>query len=411
MAEDNKPRFFYGYIVVAAILVIMVMIWGTVSTFGVFFGSLIEEFGWTRALTAGASSVRDVLFGLFCIVTARLCDRFSPRIVITFCGFLLGLGYLLMSQVNAVWQLYMSFGVVIAMGMSSYTSMLSIVARWFERRRGLMTGIVLSGMGLSNMIMPPIASWLISVYDWRTSYIIIGIVSFAFVVPAVQFLRRAPDETGQLSPAKVVSNEGGHIPDRKGLSFQQAIKTREFWLVCILYFFFLFCLLTILVHIVIHATGLGISANISANILSIIGVLNIISMIITGNTADRIGNKLTLAISFILMAMSFFWLITAREIWTLYLFAGIFGLAYGGMQVLFSPLTAELFGLRSHGVILSTAAFAGTVGAAIGPVIAGHIFDTTSSYYMAFLTCAIIAVTGVILTYLLRQVQSKERWR
>jgi MFS family permease len=127
-----------------------------------------------------------------CILTARLADPFGLRIVITASGLLLGVGYLLMSQVQTTWQLYIYFGVIISSGMSGYILMLSTVAKWFERRRGMMTALSLSGMGIGTMVVPPISNRLISIYGWRTSYVIIAISASVLVVLAAQFLSPPP---------------------------------------------------------------------------------------------------------------------------------------------------------------------------------------------------------------------------
>lgn len=265
-----------------------------------------------------------------------------------------------------------------------------------------MTGVIFSGMGLGTVIFPPLSSRLISTYDWRLSFIVVGIIALVLMVPAAQFLRRDPRQTGQLPYGEKKVEQESSGSKVSGLSFQEALQTRQFWLVCGMYFVFLFSLVTVMVHIVIHATGLGISAVNAANILAIIGALFIAGVNVIGVTGDRLGNKLAFVISFMLMAIAFLWLLPARETWMLYLFAGIFGFAFGGMQVLFSPMVAELFGLRSHGVILATCNFAGAIGAVAGPILAGYIFDLTGSYALAFLICAIIATIGVIATLLLR---------
>ena len=153
--------------------------------------------------------------------------------------------------------------------------------------------------------------------------------------------------------------------------------------------------------------GYFMTAKSAANILAIVGALCVVGMNISGQSADRIGNKQVLIISFILMTVSFLILLVARTTWTYYLFAAILGLAYGGMQVLFSPLVAELFGLGSHGVILGSAGFSGSVGAAAGPFVAGWIFDSTRSYDAAFLLCLIMAVVSIILASLLRPIPMK----
>jgi MFS family permease len=169
-----------------------------------------------------------------------------------------------------------------------------------------------------------------------------------------------------------------------------------------MYFVFLFCGLVALIHIVIHAIDLGITPASSANILAIFGVVCIASLNLMGMSGDRFGNRPTFAVSFLLMAISFFWLLVARETWQLYLFGVILGLAYSGMQVLFSPLLAELFGLKAHGVILAAAAFVGCIGATLGPFLGGYIFDETGSYRLVFITCGVLAIVAVALTLLLR---------
>jgi sugar phosphate permease len=105
--SKNEPRFSYGYIVVIAAFFIMVVSWATYNSFGVFFNPLLEEFSWNRAVTSGAFSLSMFIFGVLGIVVGALNDRFGPRVVLTFCGVLLGLGYLLMSQISAIWQLYL----------------------------------------------------------------------------------------------------------------------------------------------------------------------------------------------------------------------------------------------------------------------------------------------------------------
>lgn len=404
MVENRKPSFFYGYVVVAVTFFIMMVIWGTYYTFGVFFKPLLEEFGWTRAMTAGAFSLNAFIHGLFAVVVGRLTDRFGPRLVVTFCGLLLGLGYLLMSLTNSIWQLYLFYGVIIGIGMSgAIVPLVSPVARWFARRRGVMTGIVFAGMGAGTVIMPPIANWLISSYDWRTSYIIVGGVALVLIILAAQFLRLAPGPMGLLPDGDEVKERDPSF-EVSGLSLSETIRTRQFWMLCTMLASFLFVLYTIMAHIVTHAIGLGISATAAANILAIIGGLHIVGTLATGHFADRAGGKPAMIICFILTALALSWLAVAREIWMLYLFAVIYGLAYGGLSILFSPMTAELFGLRAHGAIFGVLSFPGIIGSTIGPVLAGRIFDVTSSYQLAFVISAVVGIVGLVLAWLIKPI-------
>ena len=135
--SDKNPRLFYGYIIVFAAFLIMAFTWGTILSYGVFFKPLSAEFGWTRAATSGAYSLVFLLNGALSILVGRLSDRFGPRIMITTCGLLLASGYLLMSQVSTIWQLYLFYGIVGIGSSGSYVPAISAVTRWFVKRMTL----------------------------------------------------------------------------------------------------------------------------------------------------------------------------------------------------------------------------------------------------------------------------------
>jgi MFS family permease len=402
-----RPRFFYGYIVVGAALLIMTIMWGAYNSFGIFFKPVQTEFGWTRTMTTGGFSLSWIVQGLLGIIMGRLTDRFGPRVVLTISGFLVGLGYLLMSQIGAVWQLYLFYGVIIGAGMGgSWVPIVSTVARWFAKRRNLMTGIVLIGVSIGTLVVPPVASRLISAYDWRMSCVIVGSIVLVVVVLAAQFLRRDPTQTNQRPYGESAGEKQEFVLETHPLSLREAVHTRQFWLASGMFFCLGFCVYTIMAHIVPHATDLGISFTTAANILAAIGGLSIAGRIVLGSAADRFGNKWVFIIGFILMAVTLFWLVPAKELWALYLFAVVFGFAFGGCVTSESPLVAGLFGLSSHGLILGVINLLGfTFGAAVGPLIAGYIFDMNNSYQLAFIICAATGVVGLILTVLLTPIE------
>jgi MFS family permease len=401
--NKNEPRFFYGYIVVIAAFFIMVVSWAAYNSFGVFFNPLLEEFGWNRAVTSGAFSLSMFIYGVLGIVVGALNDRFGPRVVLTFCGILLGLGFLLMSQISALWQLYLFWGVIIGIGMSGvWVPLLSTVAKWFDKRRTLMTGIVIAGLGIGGLIGPPLISRLIATYDWLLSLIIVGIAVLLFVVIATQFLKRGPTQMRQLPK----SESGGNLQAAKSItnsfSFKEAVKTTQFWIVFGMFFCYGFGTYAIVVHIVQHAIDLKISPVSAANILAARGAMVILGNYILGALADRVGNKQIYIIGFIMMSAALLWLSLADKEWMLYLFIVVAGFASGGMGASESPLTARLFGISSHGLIYGVVHVGFTIGAAAGPFITGYIFDLTGGYQPAFLTCAAFGIIGLILTVILR---------
>jgi len=405
LTTDKKPKLFYGYIVTLDAFLIMVIAYGTFYCFGVFFKPVLIEFGWTRAATSGAYSLCCFLYGFLAIGVGRLNDRFGPRIVMTGCGLFLASGYLLMSQINAIWQLYLFYGVILGIGLSGmYVPLASTIPRWFVKRRGLMTGIVLAGVGVGTMVMPPLANWLNSSYGWRASYTIIGIIVLVLVILAAQFLKRDPSQLGLSAYGESEIKENRLGVEARGFSLQRAIHTRQFWMLCAMFLCFGVSVQAITVHIVPHATDLEISAASAANILAIIGGVSIAGRIIMGSAGDRIGNKLAVTTCFILMSVALLWLLATRELWMFYLFAVIFGFGYGGWTALLSLMVAELFGLSSLGVILGAVNFGISIGEAIGPTLAGRIFDITSSYQPAFLICVGFSIIAIILALFLKPI-------
>ena len=176
----------------------MMIIHGIVNTFGVFFNPLLTEFASTRAAISAANSLAFLTTGCAAIFMGLLSDRFGPRAVLTTCAVFFGVGHLLMSQVSTLWQTYLCF-IVIGIGFSSSDVVpLSIVVRWFVKKRGMMSGIMKVGTGLGIMVMPLVASVLIGKLEWRNAYLILGTMVLVVVIPLVQLLQRDPQTMGLL---------------------------------------------------------------------------------------------------------------------------------------------------------------------------------------------------------------------
>lgn len=408
LTPGSKPGFFYGYIVVLAGFFITMLSQGGRPAFGIFFKPMLTDFGWTRTLTSGAFSLSMAMEGIMSIVMGGLNDRFGPRVVVAISGLLLGLGYLLMSLISASWQLYLLYGVLVGAGLGgSIVPLMSTVVRWFTRRRSVMTGIVLTGSGLGYLIMPPVAERLISAYDWRTSYLILGGAALVVIVVAAQFLKSDPETTGYMpynggQPAEpFVELEG------KGASFVDVLRTRQFWTIFGMLVTHGFTSWAIAVHFAPYFTDLGNPASTAANILASRGGAMVVGTVILGNIADRAGTGKINVSGFALIMVALFFLLICKEVWMFFLFFILLGLGNGGVAATISPLTAELFGLRSHGLIFGTLGLGYTIGAAIGPLVAGYTFDVTDSYQIAFIVSAAVGVVGLILSLLLARWKKK----
>jgi MFS family permease len=359
-------------------------------------------------MISGAFSLSMIMEGLVGIAMGVLNDKFGPRIVLTVCGSLVGLGCLLMSQIAAGWQLYLFFGIIIGMGMSgAWIPLTSTIARWFVLRRGIMTGFVLSGVGVSGLITPPVANWLISTTEWRRAFGIMGLTVFVMVILLAQLLRRDPFQVGQVPYGSIKSDnpKSSSEPSEKGYSFREALLVRQFWLIVPMLFCFGFCMFTTIVHIVPHATDMNTSAASAAKLLAVIGGIAIFGRIFLGSLADRIGSRSIFIIGLTLMSAAFFLLVPARELWMFYIFAVTFGFMQGGMGASESLLVADIFGLRSFGLIYGVAGCGFTLGAAIGPWVGGFVFDITGKYQPVFLGCALVAIIGLILTVCIRPIR------
>jgi MFS family permease len=405
MVKAQKGKYPYSYFIAAACFGIQAIGIGTYVSYGVLFNPLISEFGWSRASIAGASSMAFLLGGFLSIVVGRLNDRIGPRKLMTVTAVFFGLGYLLMSRLDAIWQLYLFFGIVFGIGLSSIDVIaLTTIARWFVRKRGVVTGIVKVGTGAGQFIIPLLVSILITSYGWRDSCLIIGVAVLIILVAIAQLLRRDPGLMG-LSPdwgAEEPADKSDLIPE--GLSRREALRVWQFWTICVANLASVFCLMLVVVHIVPFAQDIKISATGAAGVLSTIGGVSMAGRFMTGLTIDRIGSKIVMILSYILLIIALLWLQIAKELWMLYLFAMIYGTAHGGFFTAISPMVAEFFGIKAHGALFGLVVFSGTFGGALGPFLAGYIYDVTAGYSLAIWISTLMSALGLTLVSLLKPV-------
>ncbi len=399
---SDKTRFFYGYVVVIISFFIMMLILGLHASFGIFFKPIIEDLGWTRTIISGAFSLSMIMHGLLGIIMGGLNDRFGPRGVLTLCGLLSGIGYLLMWQVHSVWQLYLFYGIAIGIGSSVFVPLLSTIARWFVRRRSMMSGIVVGGSGVGLFFLPPMINWLISVYGWRLTCLSFGIIITVIVVLGAQFLKRDPGQVGQTAYGENNTEKEGLESESKTYAFKEAVFTKPFWMLFAMMVSYGFSFFSIQVHIAPYITDLGISATSAANILAAIGGAAIIGQTVVGSIGDRIGNREAFLLGTVFITIAMFVLMLANGLWSFYLFAIILGLAFGNMSTQESPLIAWLFGLGSHGLIFGFFSFSFTIGAALGPLVSGYLFDATGNYQFAFLLCTAFSFVTILSTIFLK---------
>jgi MFS family permease len=400
-ADSNPPQFSYAYLITAICFSIQALGVGTYIAFGVFFNPLMEEFGWSRAAIAGASSTAFFSMGIFGVIIGRLNDSFGPRRLMSVAALLLGLGCVLMGRLTTLWELYLYFGIIFGMGLSAIDVIaLTTIARWFSHRRGFMTGIVKVGTGAGQFAIPLAASGLILLYGWRWTIAIIGTVVTVILVLMSQFLHRDPGALGLKS--KPVNGKSDFTAPETGPSLpaSRVFGTVQFWTICLVNLFLVFCLMVIMLHIVPHVRDSGIPPLQAASVLSTIGAVSTVGRFVSGLVIDRRGSKTVMGVCFLLLLADLVWLQFAHRLWMLYLFGIIYGLAHGGFFTAISPLVAEWFGIHSHGTLLGIVVCFGTAGGAVGPLLAGHLFDLSGSYQSTFriLTAMALVSWGLLLS-------------
>jgi MFS family permease len=392
----------YAYLITAICFSIQALGVGTYISFGVFFNPLMEEFGWSRAAIAGASSTAFFSMGIFGVIIGRLNDSFGPRRLMSLSALLLGLGCVLMGHLTSLGELYLYYGIIFGMGLSAIDVIaLTTIARWFSHRRGFMTGIVKVGTGAGQFAIPLAASALILIYGWRWTIGFIGAVVAAILLVLAQFLRRDP---GAFSPTRqpaAASPEGGSLP------LPRVFRTLQFWTICFANLFLVACLMVVLLHIVPHARDIGIPPIQAAGVLSTIGAVSMLGRFVSGIIIDHRGSKSVMGICFLLLLSDLVWLQVADRLWMLYLFGAAYGLTHGGFFTAISPLVAEWFGIRHHGTLFGIVVCFGTTGGAAGPLLAGRLFDLSGSYQSTFLILTALAVIAGGLMLSLRPVKGR----
>ena len=397
-------RLHYGWVMVILAMFVLATHSMTIYTFGVFLRPVTMEFGWERGALSVAQSITMLVGGVLAIFTGRLSDRYGPRLLVTVSGLLAGMAFLLMSRVSSLWQAYLIWGLLIGIAFGCcMIPVLSTIPRWFTRRRGVAVGLTMVGFGLGGVIWPPVAQWLISSCGWQHAYVTLGIVTLIIVIPMAQFMKRSPQVIG-LKPfgdENVIAKVQSSTPAVEGLSLKQVIKTGRFWIFGLVSFGFVFCMQLIVVHIAPHAIDSGILAIVAASIVSIIAAVSLIGRLGIGFLSDRLGAVPALTACLLIFALALIWILFAKEVWMFYIFAIIYGIAYGGEAAVMVLVPAELFGLKYVGVITAATFLMGAIGGAIGAPFGGHIFDITGRYDLAFVICIIVSALAFILSMIL----------
>jgi MFS family permease len=388
-----SDRSSYGWVVLASAFVIITMAVGTLFSLAVFLKPLEDSMGWARSSVSAIALLNWIAMGLGSFLAGYLSDRFGARPVVLGGGVLLGAGLILSGRAEALWQFYVTFGVLVGFGVSCFYVPLTVTAiRWFEHRRGMAASIVSSGIGLGTLALAPLTRWLINNYDWRTAFLILGELAVIVVIPAALLLRRAP-------AAGLPASQPAPAP---GLTARRPWTFWPFWAIALTHFACCAAHSGPIFHMVSHAIDQGVAALAAAGALGISGLTSIIGRVGTGMVADRVGAKRTLVTGLILQAVTIFLYVFARDAGTLYALAMVFGVAYGSVMPLYAVVTREYFGDRAMGTAYGGVFFISCIGMGIGSYAGGIIHDLLGSYLWLFLGSGAIGTMAIVLALTLR---------
>jgi predicted MFS family arabinose efflux permease len=280
-------------------------------------------------------------------------------------GILVSLSLVLTVVTNSFWQLYFTYSMLLAAGTGGgFSLVLASVSRWFVRRRGLALGVALSGEGAGTLAVAPLAAFLISSFDWRTAYSIIGLIAGMTMIGMALFLKKVP-RNHELDGARSSAVNGNG--QERNFSLNRALKTGNFWFLGSVYLLFSLSFHLVLTHVVPHATDLGVTATRASLIISLIGGSTIPGRLIIGWASDRFSRKMLAIYCALFQVAAMLWLTWSSSLWMFYVFAACFGFAFGGLSNLMATLIGDIFGLTNLGTITGTLVVGFSIGAAIGP--------------------------------------------
>lgn len=407
-------RLYYGWIIVAVSLISMAFWFGIRSSFSVFYVALLGDFPWSRADSAGVQSMALIAYTLMAPLVGGLIDRFGPRRVIVPGILVLFVGLILCATIKNLSQFYLFYGIIMGTGITciGIVSYSAILAHWFEKKRGLASGIAVSGMGLGTFFLVPACQRIISLWSWRPTFVVLGGLVLIIVLPLNSvFLRHKPGEVGQCIDGTNKGQPQGeacsdYMDQRLSgteLTIWRALRSGRFWALMAFPFLSVIGIYIILVHNVRFLVDQGIDKMGAAFVFAMAGLISSVFRILWGWLSDRIGREITYAIGMVFGCLGVSSLLLLETIGVkgfAYTFLIFFGMGWGVTAPMFMSAAADLFQGRLFGFIYGLVEAGIGVAGAFGAWVAGFIFDRTQSYLMAFVLAIIVFISSCLFMWL-----------
>jgi MFS family permease len=365
----------YRWVIVAAGGLLGCVAIGGMFSLPVFLQPIARDTGWSVTGVSSAMTIGFLAMAFTSMVWGTLSDRFGPLPVVLTGSIVLAASLLLASRATSLVAFQLIFGVAVGGSIAAiFAPMMATVTGWFDTHRSLAVSLVSAGMGMAPMTMSPLAAWLVSNHDWRTSMQIVALVVAAIMIPVSLLVRRAP----ALDGAPAAPTEGG-APQAE-MSLGEALRSPQFTILLATNFF---CCATHsgpIIHTVSYAVSCGIPLIAAVTIYSVEGLAGMGGRIAFGLLGDRFGAKRVLVSGLLAQAFGALAYVFVRELAAFYAVAALFGFIYAGTMPLYSVLVRENFPLRMLGTVIGGTAMAGSLGMATGPLAGGLIYDSFASY-------------------------------
>jgi MFS family permease len=373
-----------AWVIAACVFVTLFLVWGGgVNTGPVFLPPLLKYFGWTRARVSTLGSAGALMAGVCGPLVGWLVDRIEARRVMLLGAITTAIGFLAASRSDTYYALLVA-NLIVATGVTAATLIPAslLIAGWFGERRGLAMGLTFAGTSLGGAAMIVIANKAIAFGGWRAGYLAMALPMVLIAAPLVLFVVRGRPSSGSVVGEPILKQPAPVV--LPGVELSEAFRTRSFWLIGIAEFFYACAIGGILVHVVVYLIAAGYTASLAASSLSMIYLMSTFGKLSMGPSADRLSPRIVLSVVFGGAALGTLFLLGAKSGPMLAGFIVLVGIASGTPLVLLPLVFIQSLGLRRLGSVQGVAGIFATIGAAVGPVAAGRIFDVSGSYEIAF---------------------------
>ena len=368
--KRNRERLF---ILIGAVL--MQFSIGAIYSWSLFNNAIHHQFGWNIDEILITYSLIIYIFALTTVISGRLLDRFGPRFIGSIGAILYGVGVILTSRADSLYEFYIFYGVIAGIGVGLvYVCPLTTCIKWFPNKKGLATGIVIGAFGLGSLIFKPIIQVSLIDSGLSKTFLKLGIIYLITTFLGAQLLKNPIKEN--------IIIQGDSLLD---FSVRDMIKTKNFYFIWISFFFACIGGLFIIGSVTDIATELGImNLKQAAGTIVVIAICNALGRLFWGAISDHIGGKLSAIIMFLITTISLLTLSYIElSIIPFYILIALITLCFGGFLVIYPSLTTEYFGIlnlgKNYGVIYQAYGLA----ALVGPIILKIFPNYTTVFFIA----------------------------